>query len=201
MKLVTKSASSTLFLLGIISIFLSSCKDKVENDQDHVSKRLLLLKVDYLTHDFEGGQQLEMGAYNNMSDTLPLIVNYIAPSDFGSLSVYYNTTSSTSLVFEGSTVWMGLGSRTFPSTLIDSADFPKSVSPLPNIDSTEFNVVFYDLSPQEIHYDSIWDGIKNLEIVEFYRSAALTKMSLFLYRPSDGAGDPADWDWYIVMEK
>lgn len=201
MRLTTKSALNTLLLFGVFSIILSSCKDKVENDQDHVSKRLLLLKVDYLTHDFEGGQQLEMAAYNNMSDTLPLIVNYVAPSDFGSLSVYYKTTSSTSLVFEGSTVWMGLGSRTFPSTLIDSTNFPKSASPLPNIDSTEFNVVFYDLASQEIHYDSIWDGIKNLEIVNFYRAAALTKMSLFLYRPSDGAGDPADWDWYIVMEK
>lgn len=188
-------------IIGICLLSVSSCKDKAQDDQEGVSKKLVMLKVDYLTHDFEGGQLIELGQYTNLSDTLPLIVNYIAPSDFGSLSVYYNSNSATSLVFDGSLVWMGLGSRTFPASLVNGADFPLLSAPLPAIDSTEFKVIHYDLAPQQIYYDSIWDGIKNLEIVGFVRSTSTTKMSLFLYRPSDGAGDPADWDWYIIMEK
>lgn len=201
MKSSAKFCLNALLLFGLSIIFLSSCKKKEDNDQDHVSKKLLLLKVDYLTHDFEGGQQLEMAAYANLSDTLPLIKNYVQPSDFGSISFYYKTTNATSLVFDGSIIWDGLGSRTFPSTLANAIDFPTLGTPLSNIDSTEFHVVHYDLAPQKIYYDSIWDGIKNLKITDYYRSGANTKMSLFLYQPSVGPGNPADWDWYIVMEK
>ena len=188
-----------VFGLGVLTF--TSCKKEDDNDQENVSKTLVLLKVDYLTHDFEGGQLVELPASTNLSDTLPLIVNYVAPSDFGSLSVYYNSYSPTSLVFDGSIVWNGLGSRSFPSSLAAAVDFPLLSSPLAAIDSTEFKVIHYDLAPQQIYYDSIWDGIKNLEIVGFVRSTSTTKMALFLYRPSDGPGDPADWDWYILMEK
>ena len=87
MRLNSTSFLNIFVLFGIMILLLFSCKKKQDNDQENVSKRLLLLKVDYLTHDFEGGQQLEMAAYTNLSDTLPLIVNYIAPSDFGSLSI------------------------------------------------------------------------------------------------------------------
>jgi len=201
MKQLSKSILSRFFLFGVVVVFLSSCKKDGQDDQENVSKQLLLLKVDYLTHDFEGGQRLEMAAYTNLSDTLPLIKNYTAPSDFGNISFHYKSVSSTSLVFDGSIIWDDLGSRSFPTTLASVVDFPVLGTPLSNIDSTQFHVVHYDLAPQKIYYDSIWDGIKNLEIVDYFRSNALRKMSLFLYRPSDGPGDPADWDWYIVMEK
>lgn len=202
MRLNARTSLSIFTLFGVIILLLVGCKKKQDNDQDNVSKRLLLLKVDYLTHDFEGGQQLEMAAYTNLSDTLPLIVNYVEPSDFGSISIYYNSTSMTSLVFDGSIIWNGgAGSRSFPSVLADAVNFPLLSSPLADVDSTEFHVIHYDLAPQQIYFDSIWDGIKNLQVTDYYRSAAATKMSLFLYQPSVGAGDPADWDWYIVMEK
>ena len=188
-------------LLGICILSFSNCKKDDGENEDNVTKTLVLLKVDYLTHDFEGGQLVELPPFTNLSDTLPLIVNHVAPSDIGSLSIYYNTVNPSQLVFNGSLVWMGLGSRSFPATLADPLDFPLLASPLGSVDSTEFKIVHYDLAPQQIYYDSIWDGIKDLEIVGFVRSNSTTKMSLFLYRPSDGAGDPADWDWYILMEK
>lgn len=188
-------------LFSICLLAISSCKKDDGENEDNVTKTLVLLKVDYLTHDFEGGQLVELPPYTNLSDTLPLIVNHILPSNVGSLSIYYNTISTSSLVFNGSLEWMGLGIRSFPVALANSIDFPLLSAPLGNIDSTEFKVIHYDLAPQQIYYDSIWDGIKNLEIVGFVRSTSTTKMSLFLYRPSDGPGDPADWDWYILMEK
>lgn len=182
-------------------LVISSCKKDDGENEDNITKTLVLLKVDYLTHDFEGGQLVELPPFTNLSDTLPLIVDFVAPSDFGRLSIYYNSISPSQLVFDGSLVWAGLGSRSFPATLANGVDFPLLSSPLGNIDSTEFKVIHYDLAPQQIYYDSIWDGIKNLEIVGFVRSTSTTKMALFLYRPSNGAGDPADWDWYILMEK
>jgi hypothetical protein len=188
-------------IFGIGILMFLGCKKDGEQEQENVSKILVLLKVDYLTHNFEGGQLVELSPFTNLSDTLPLIVNHVAPSDFGSLSVYYNSNNATSMVFNGSLVWMGLGSRSFPTNLANALDFPLLSSPLPSVDSTEFKVIHYDLAPQQIYYDSIWDGIRNLEIVGFVRSTSTKKMSMFLYRPSDGAGDPADWDWYIVMEK
>lgn len=188
-------------IIGICLLSFSSCKDKAQDNQEGVSKKLVLLKVDYMTHDFEGGQLIELGPYTNLSDTLPLTVNYIQPMDFGNLSVYYQSTNSAGLVFDGSVIWMGTGSRAFPATLASAGDFPLLSAPLANVDSTEFQLIHYDNGSQQIYYDSIWDGIKNLDVVNYCRSQNSTKMGLFLYQPSVGAGNPADWDWYIIMEK
>jgi len=191
----------SICIVGIGLLMVSSCKDKSLENQDGVSKKLVVLKVDYSTYDFEGGQLIELPAYTNLTDTLPIIINYIEPSDFGSLSVYYSSTNSSSLVFDGSVIWAGLGSRSYPSTLAAAPDFPLLSAPLANIDSTEFQLVHYELGNQKIYYDSIWGGINNLDVVNYCRSQNSTKMALFLYQPSLGPGDPADWDWYIVMEK
>jgi len=189
------------FIIGVFLLSLSSCKDKAQDNPEGVSKKLVLLKVDYLTHDFEGGQQLEVAPHNNLTDSLPLIVNYIHPMDFGNLSIYYQSTNSAGLVFDGSVIWMGTGTRTYPSIMFGPGEFPLLSVPLDNIDSTEFQLVHYDNGGQQIYYDSIWDGINNLEIVDYCRSQNNTKMGLFLYQPSVGTGDPSDWDWYILMEK
>ena len=193
-------AISAICILSV-GVFFMGCKKEDSKDEENVSKSIIMLKIDYLTYNFEGGQLIELAPYTNLTDTLPLIVNYIEPLNTGSLKISYKSSNTTGLVFDGSIVWMGLGSRTFPSLLVDASSFPVLTTPLNTIDSSEFHVVHYDLAPQQIYYDSIWGGIKHLKIVDEFRRVDSPKMSLFLYRPSVGAGDPADWDWYILLEK
>ena len=55
--------------------------------------------------------------------------------------------------------------------------------------------------PDTIDYSSIWNSISNLEIVNNYLNTNPNgKINLFLYTPSVGIGNPADWDWYIILK-
>lgn len=200
MKLIQRSFLSIALFSGMLILVVSACQKDGDNNDASVSKKLILLKVDYLTYDFEGGQQIELAPYSNQSDTLPLTVNYVQPSDFGNLSIYYQSTNTSGLVFDGSVIWAGTGARAFPTTLVADSAFTTG-TPLGDIADSEFQLVHYDVSGQPVYYDSIWNGIKNLEIVNYCRSNNSTKMGLFLYQPSVGVGNPAEWDWYIVMEK
>ncbi len=98
---------------------------------------------------------------------------------------------------------MGLGEMTYPTKI----DIPNAFTtideelPLPSV--SEFDKVMYDefaYYPDTIEYGNIWNSINNLEIVFSYRNSNPNgNIHLFLYTPSVGIGDPADWDWYIFM--
>jgi hypothetical protein len=67
---------------------------------------------------------------------------------------------------------------------------------------SRFQVAFYDLGLEPIKYDSIWNAISRLQMVNRYQMAnSKAKIGLFLYRPSDGvATNPGNWKWYVVMK-
>ena len=50
-------------------------------------------------------------------------------------------------------------------------------------------------------HQSIWAAIDNLETVKNYReSNPEVKISLFLYTPSVGIGNPEEWDWFVILK-
>ena len=159
--------------------------------------KVLMLKVDLTTYVFEGGKEFTFDA----ASTFTIGYEYMPPGDFGSIALYYSELEQP--LFDGTIVWAGLGEMSFPSAL----DAPESFT------ITEDGVIQPELSGFEtIEYteggigegpdhQSIWAAIDNLQLVKEYREANPdAKVSLFLYTPSVGIGDPAEWDWFVILK-
>ena len=158
------------------------------------SAKLLILKVDYTNRIFEGGQEINLtGAIINC-DSIPLKKEYQSPGDFGNLRLLYLFTNDT--IFDGSIIWSGHGRMRLPKTL----NPPNSFLVLNN------KIVMPDSSRlQNLHFtypasrDSIpWSAISNLDIVKQYLKYN-KKVGYFLYTPSVGMGNPAEWDWFFIL--
>jgi len=84
------------------------------------SLNLCVLKLDYKTYNFEGGN---LSYYKKCpaADSLPFIREYQAPCDFGNIKYKINSTLET--VFNASIIWMGTGSITYPTTFSNYIPF------------------------------------------------------------------------------
>ncbi len=182
-----------LLLLGLNT----SCTDDNSNTDNNLENKVALLKVDYLTNTFEGGTELNFDP--SISFTIYSVYN--PPGDFGDIQLYYQELDE--LLFDGTIIWMGLGERSYPSSLMDPNDFSTIDSALQIPDTADFEKVMYAqyaFYPDSINYTGIWTAIDQLEIVSNYRSSNPNEaIHLFLYTPSVGIGDPADWDWYVII--
>lgn len=190
--------SAILFFL--VTLFIFSCSD--DNDDNLESEingnNVVLLKIDYLTHSFEGGKELTFESATDFTIT----ANYQPPGDFGSIKLMYDEVDEP--LFEGTIVWMGLGERNYPETMHNADDFPiiPEAVDMPNV--SMFTNIMYDENAyydEDLDYSLLWDAIKNLEIVRNYRNSNPNEtIKVFLYTPSVGIGNPADWDYYLILK-
>jgi len=187
-----------LTLLISFGILFSCCKNNDPVIPCSSKNEVALLKVDYLTNTFEGGKELIFSANPDFT----ISSTYQPPLDFGAVQLFYEELNE--LIFNGTIVWMGLGTRSYPATLDSESDFTtiNTITQKPN-DSLFKNVMYdnYAFYPDTINYSDIWNSINNLELVSNYmNSNPGGKVNLFLYTPSVGYGNPVDWDWYIILK-
>lgn len=178
----------TLIALFLLSLF-GCTKDN--------SSKILLLKVDYMTNKFEGGHEQVLSEGIADSDTIPIIVEYDPPGDFGNIRLIYNSTSET--IFDGSIIWMGTGKISYPGSFYEPSNYPKLSDQinLPDSSRIQYLNIF---SPKNLDYSSIWESINDLKIVSEYLNSQ-KKIVFFLYTPGVGAGDPNTWDWFVILNK
>lgn len=190
-----------ILLMGLCLLMLS-CSDETTNSVDKVKEnKVLLLKVDLLTSAFEGGKEFTF----EDAPAFTIAAEYASPGDFGSIRLKYKEVNAP--LFEGSIHWSGLGEMTYPQI-----DAPSSFSSseilvrLPDenlreiVEYTDAPMPF-DQWPYAPDYEALWGAVNTLHIVRDYRAANPdSKVSFFLYTPSVGAGDPADWDWFIILK-
>jgi hypothetical protein len=180
----------------LVSLAFSCSKKPVGSvgKGNNQSQKMLLLKVDFLKRNFEGGKELNFNSIITSGDSLPLKKLYESPSDFGNITFLYRTTNDT--VFSGDIVWMGTGRLIYPRAFDTSSTFKKLKTMIEKpVDSRfqELHRVFYQ------NKDTIpWTAINNLEIVQTYLQYN-KKVGYFIYTPSVGVGDPAEWDWIFVF--
>lgn len=185
-------------LLLAITVLLFSCNKEEElPHQPVLINNVVLLQIDFLTNTFEGGKVLQFTS----APTFTISSNYQSPGDFGGVQLYYSEVNEK--IFDGGIVWNGKGERLFPSTMDSPDTFDTMINGAPIPDISMFEKVIYggfDNYPEVIDYPAIWNSINNLNIVSRYRAANPdAKINLFFYQSSIGAGDPADWDWYIIL--
>ena len=194
-----------LLLLGIIGLcFGCSSEDNEQkrfNDQQLEAapeNKVALLKVDFLTNAFEGGKELTFASAANFN----IASEYQSPADFGGITLKYAELNQT--FFEGTIFWNGLGQMTYPSTLADVNSFPTIINPVEMPSESMFATVNYTefpYYPETIPYTEIWNAVHKLQIVaQFRASNPNSQVNLFLYTPSVGIGDPADWDWFVILK-
>ena len=64
---------NTLFYISLISTFLliNSCSD--DNESNMTNNSLILIKVDYLTYNFEGYYEIPINEIDYFNDSIPLV--------------------------------------------------------------------------------------------------------------------------------
>lgn len=188
------------FYLLLLTVLFSACTGDdtapAQNDAANGNK-VLLLKVDLLTNAFQGGKELEFEA----ADTFTIASVYHSPGDSGDIALNYSETGQP--VFSGTIFWMGLGYITYP-ILNEASSFATVTDNVPMPAVTGFETVSYDeftYYPDDIDYTAIWGAIDNLQAVKNYREVNPdAKVRLFLYTPSVGIGNPAEWSWIVMIK-
>ncbi|KGO78895.1 hypothetical protein Q763_16015 [Flavobacterium beibuense F44-8] len=195
----------SLLLLFSLALFTACSGDSntqsVNDDQQlPTANKVLLLKVDLLTNAFEGGKELTFPDNGNFT----ISTDFNPAGDFGDITLIYEEVSET--IFAGDIIWMGLGQMTFPESINTPEEFTVIQNPVSQPDESQFALVSVDepaTSPflSDIDYEAIWSSISNLAVVKQYReSNPDAKINLFLYTPSVGVGDPAEWDWFVILK-
>lgn len=187
-------------ILTLISIVIFSCTNDAEPTMTNETNKVVLLKVDLLTNEFEGGKKFEFSE----SDSFTITYDYHPPGDFGGVSLFYSELNEK--IFEGTIIWLGSGHRSYPEELDQQENFTTISETLEMPESDMFETIFLEDYTffyffDTVDYEGIWNAIANLEVVKSYRdSNPQGKINLFLYTPSVGIGNPAEWDWYIYIK-
>lgn len=183
-----------LIISALILLAAASCK---KHDDDYVNDHfatMALLKVDYQTHQFEGGKVFQLAKYQGQD--IPVQINYKAPGDFGNITLLYAPTGDS--LFDGSIIWSGKGEMRFPAL---SNNFSSVTTAQPAPDSNHVQIISPNMFFAQEHYDlpGAWNGISKLLVTKQFLQQANVRIGLFLYTPSVGVGDPADWDYFWVL--
>ena len=189
--------NAMILLVIMIAIIPSCSKEKCVSPQrqNSVPSNLLTLKVDFLTNKFEGGKET---AYNTNSTTFTITNEYDPPLDFGNIKLRYKELNE--IIFDGDIIWMGRGEIRYPQNLLPASDFDTTTSNIPVLPSMGFENVFKPYN-DSIDYIPIWNSVQKLtKVREYLNSNKNASVKLFLYTPSVGIGNPADWDWIIFMK-
>lgn len=191
-----------LLLMGIcLSVMACSEETTTPLDNPQTENKVLLLKVDLQTSQFEGGKELTF----DDAATFTIETDYDAPGDFGGIKLKYQEVDAP--LFEGTIHWMGLGEISYPQfdpvpsfTTVENAVTIPAENLREIVEYTEFPLPV-DEWPYAPDYENIWASIDNLELVKEYReSNPNATVHFFLYTPSVGVGDPAQWDWIVILK-
>ncbi len=188
-----------LYSLLLTTILFLSCAKTEQVDgmfnPSLTANKVLLLKVDYLTNTFEGGKEL---TFSSPTSTFNITTVYKSPGDFGNIKLVYKELNEK--LFDGSIIWMGKGQINFPKDFIDPKYFNPPVSTFDIISPIAFENVF-NPNNQTYNYTPIWLQVQHYpKVREYLKSNPTASAKIFLYTPSVGVGNPADWDWIILLK-
>lgn len=183
----------------LLSVFALFCLISCDNDPGYTicpeeSSSVYTLTVDYTTNEFLGGSFVTLPQY---TDSLELVCEYDSPSDFGDVT-WIDAKTNTKL-FAGTIVWMGKGKQTFPEKMNTPSSYIKLDH---STQSPAFVPIYHDNYQSdnsiEVDYYAIWKSIDSLQVASWVDSS--TPAYIYLYQPSVGTGDPADWYWVIFLK-
>ncbi|MCP1995279.1 hypothetical protein [Flavobacterium sp. HSC-61S13] len=188
----------THILSAILCIIIASSCNSTDSDTTppDTPKKVMLLFVDYTTHNFEGGIEITL---SKPSETFKIKSVYKEPSDFGNIKLFYQEIDQ--LLFDGDIIWMGKGEITFPSPRLAAEDFERTltadfITPKEGFESITINPNF-----EPIEHSRAWASVQSLLLARSYlQSNPSQKIKVFLYQPSAGDGDEQDWKFIFILK-
>ncbi|MEN9929575.1 MAG: hypothetical protein RLZZ231_1496 [Bacteroidota bacterium] len=184
-----------LALLSLVFLSLLSCTDSDDTVATDSNNKVLLLKVDYLTNTFIGGKELAFGTQNS---SFTVTHEYTPPGDFGNLKLNYSEMNAP--IFDGSIIWMGVGQMNYPQDVLPATSFDHVLTADYVTPNAGFTNVF---NPDMYNYDyaPVWGAVQGLvKTRQYLASNPNGSVKLFLYTPSVGFGNPADWYWVVFLK-
>jgi hypothetical protein len=187
-----------LFCLPVLLLY--SCK-KEPVDVPVLGKgaTLTLLRVNYLDNSFLGGKTFNYPTYYSVNDSVPVHTFSRTDGTEGFLAQVYVPTNDT--IFNGGTSLAGTGKLWYP-VFEDRASFGDAgaITPAPAYAAIQ------QLMPKgqplpPFSVSQVWGAVGGLAITKEYLKLPNARIGLFLYKPSQGPGNPADWSWVWVLYK
>ena len=170
--------------------------------EEDLHKNILISKVDYLTFRPRGFYAMNVQNPVSSGNEIPFVAQYQAPGDFGWFKLFYQTTDN--LLAYGSIVWMGCGHLEFPETfragqkLNSGLPYPGQSKIAFINDEGQYCTVS---AAQEVGLQRIWQTLSKQEEFQHYYNNTHKKVAVYLYTPSMGLGDPADWYYLVFTEQ
>jgi hypothetical protein len=185
---------NSIFAL-LLLVISSSCTDNDDSLATTNTNKVLMLKVDYLTNNFKGGKEL---LFSDESNSFTVTHEYTSGGDFNNLKLKYSEINQP--LFDGSIIWMGLGEMTYPQDVLPATSFNHVITDDYVTPSAGFTNV-YNPDMYNYDYEPIWGNVQGLvKTREYLSSNPNGSVKLFLYTPSVGIGNPADWYWVIFIK-
>ena len=170
--------------------------------EEDLHKNILISKVDYLTFRPRGFYAMNVQNPVSSGNEIPFVAQYQAPGDFGWFKLFYQNTDN--LLAYGSIVWMGCGELEFPESfragqkLNSGLPYPGQSKIAYINDGGQYCTVD---AAQEVGLQRIWQTLSKQEEFQHYYNNSHKKVAVYLYTPSMGIGDPADWYYLVFTEQ
>jgi hypothetical protein len=195
---VTKmSALAIETLAGVCMLFVSSSHAQSSWQLKPDSMNLGILVSDYQTYAFEKGNfSVHQPCGNEDADSLPFIVHYDPPGDWGGISFLYSKNLDT--LFNATIIWMGRGEIGFPRGFLPADSFKlqqTNITAPVSVQYWEFGTLEPSLQKKA---DSAWNAVKSLQVIKDF-SQHPYRVGIYLYPPSVGAFDPSVAKWIIFL--
>ena len=208
---VDRQSFSYEILLYDNMVTLQIINDRVEAGDDTIPFRdeivgrdrdILLMRVDYLTYNYLGYTTFNIRDKIS-GDTIPFFSVYRAPTDFGYQKLYYRTVDSANMLFYGDIIWMGCGMMQYPqpSSFVTG---PANYLNLPYPGQSRishYNGTRHTTVTDETNLRNIWNTISIQSEFQYFYSRTTKKVAVYLYTPSVGVGNPADWYYLVFVEQ
>jgi hypothetical protein len=163
---------------------------------------LAILVLDFLTYEFlEGSVDYYPLCDSCDLDSLPFIVEFMSPMDYGEILFKYSYNSDT--LFYASIWWAGTGQVLYPEEFIPSSEFgyQEETIVLPGHEQYfDFWLTPNGYSWQEFieKADSAWEAIDSLQITKEFSEYSF-RVGIYAYTPVVGLFDPTYAKWIIFL--
>ena len=176
--------------------------DFTESDlkESDLRKDILISKVDYVTFQYKGFYALNVSGKTNDGELIPVIADYQAPSDFGFIRLYYQSTEN--LLLDGTIVWNGCGKLAFPERF--RAGLPvqeRILYPGKERFARLGENGKYIETIDEGEMQHIWQSISYQKEFQHYFGNSTKKIAVYLYAPSVGMFDPYSAYYLVITEQ
>lgn len=191
-------------MMAVAAMLFVACNNEKLTDSNlreaDLRKDILISKVDYLTFQYRGFYAMNVSGKVENDSLIPIIAEYKSPGDFGSIKLYYNTTKN--LLLDGTIIWMGKGELSFPESF--RAGLQESEG-LPYPGNNRFALLdesgTYVESGGDFPHQRIWESVSHQKEFQHYYENSSKKIAIYLYTPSVGEGNPADWYYLVYTEQ